>query len=254
MIPSPPAIDHVVLLVRDLERATTAMEMAGYEILQRADRAEKPGSSFRFVSFPDGSYILLNAFSDEAAKKHRLGPILDEREGWGDWSVVVGDLDAAIHRARAAGIVLGPENKVANTLSTGEPWGLRLLQSGRGSGGDPSLPFLVQDVEGRSARIPGPTRQPSGATAISGLRIASDTPLESAGRLAVLVGLEAPTLPELRIGTTTVAFVATDPSASGTARLGGPVGITVTGTAGATHLGAWPFPAMALDNSMEPQQ
>lgn len=241
MPPSHPfAIDHVVLLVHDLDAATERMREAGFAVARRADKAEKPGSTFRFVSFADGSYILLNAFSEEAMRAHRLGPLLREREGWGDWSILVPDIDAARARAETAGIVLGSENKVANVLATGEPWGLRLLVSGRGSGGDDSLPFLVQDVEGRTARIPACGRHPCGAGGIAGVVIASDTPFESAARLALLVGLSEPLGAALTIGGQTVRFIPTDPHAMGTARLGGLVGVELSGPAGAVVLDQWP--------------
>ncbi len=234
------AIDHVVLLVRDLEAASQTMRQAGFAVTRRADKAEKPGSTFRFISFADGSYILLNAFSEEAMRAHRLGPVLREREGWGDWSILVPDMDAARARAETAGIVLGGENKVANVLATGEPWGLRLLVSGRGSGGDDSLPFLVQDVEGRSARIPACGPHPCGARSIAGVVIASDTPFESAARLALLVGLPEPLGSVLTIGAQTVRFIPTDPHAMGTARLGGLVGVELSGAESALALDQWP--------------
>lgn len=225
----PPLVDHVVLLVHDLDAGASAMEAAGFTILRRTDMVEKPGSTFRFASFPDGSYVLLNAFSADALEKHRLGPILKERQGWGDWSVVVGDLDAAIARADANAIPLGPENAVRNRLTTGETWGLRLLVSGRGSPGDAALPFLVQDVEGRDARIPGPSVHANGARGIAGVTSASDDPLGSARRLAALLGLPAPETPTLAVGEAFLRFVPKEPAGRGTSRLGGPVAVAFHG-------------------------
>ncbi len=228
--PGMPAIDHIVVLVHDLERATDELKSAGFTVLQRADRAEKPGSRFRFVSFRDGSYLLLNAFSPEAMASHRLGPLLHEKQGWGDWSVVVPDLDAAITRARAHGITLGPVNDVRNVLATGEEWGLRLLVSGRGSKGDPALPFIVQDTQGREARIPGPADNANGARGIADLTIAAEDPLGTAGRLAALIDLPAPDTPTLTLaGDVTLRFVPTRPTARGTARIGGPVAVSFRG-------------------------
>lgn len=240
-MPQTPMIDHVVLLVHDLDAAAARLEAAGLTVLQRADIKEKPGSRFRFVSFADGSYILLNAFSDEALKKHRLGPILSEREGWGDWSVAVADLDATIARAGAAGLPLGGENAVKNVLSTGETWGLRLLVSGRGSPGDQALPFMVQDVEGRAARIPGPSQHSGGARGIVGVTVASDDPQASARALAVLAGLPEPQETSVAVGPARIDFVPTDPAGTGTARLGGPVAVRLATAAGTTYLAEWPF-------------
>ncbi|WP_334192428.1 VOC family protein [Pararhodobacter sp.] len=241
-MPAPllPAVDHVVLLVHDLVEATSVLEGAGFTVLRRADQAEKPGSTFRFVSFADGSYILLNAFSAEAMARHRLGPVLAEREGWGDWSLCVDDLDAAIARADGAGIALGGENAVRNVLTTGEAWGLRLLVSGRGSPGDPALPFLVQDTEGRGARIPGPSVHANGASGIAGVSAAAEDPLASARRTAALAGLPAPDRPRVVLNGATLDFIPLDPGARGTARLGGPVSIHLRGLAAPLPLpGGW---------------
>lgn len=228
-IPAFPALDHVVLLVRDLEGASQAFARAGFTVQRRADVSDKPGPGFRFVSFDDGSYLLLNAFSDEAMARHRLGPLLREREGPGDWSVAVADMDGAIANAGAAGVVLGAENSVTNVLATGEAWGLRLLLVGRGSGGDDALPFLVQDVRGRAARIPAPRAHANGATGIARLDVASADPAGSARRVAGLIGLPAPDGPALAIGGATVRFVPTDPAATATARDGGPVAVALRG-------------------------
>lgn len=239
--PAMPAIDHVVILVHDLDQTSAVMTARGFTVLRRADAAEKPGSTFRFVSFADGSYLLLNAFSAEAMQKHRLGPVLAEAEGPGDWGVAVADLDASAAAGRAAGLVIGAENGVRNVLSTGEPWGLRLLVSGRGSGGDPALPFLVQDTEGRFARIPGPVDHANGATGIIGMTVAAEDPMASATALARLLGQKTPATPNLDLGKAAVAFIAPDPATPGTARMGGPVSITLsTATGTPITLRGWP--------------
>lgn len=249
-----PFVDHVVLLVHDLEQAAADMEAAGFTVLQRADTAEKPGSTFRFVSFADGSYVLLNAFSDENLEKHRLGPLLKARQGWADWSFVVDDLDAAIARAEAAAIPLGPLNAVKNTLATGEAWGLRLLVSGRGSPGDVALPFLVEDVEGRHARIPGPSSHANGASGIAEVTIASDNPVGSARRLAILLDLPLPEDPALVAGNTTLRFVPKDLAGRGTAQLGGPVAVAFHGLERKITIGDWEVARLAPVTHIQPTQ
>lgn len=239
--PAFPAIDHVVILVHDLEQASAALEAQGFRVLRRADSAEKPGSSFRFVSFDDGSYLLLNAFSSEALQRHRLGPVLSEAEGLGDWGIAVDDLDKAAAAGTASGVALGAEHAVRNILATGEAWGLRLLVAGRGSSGDPALPFLVQDTEGRAARIPGPVAHANGATGITAMTVASANPLASAVALSRLLALPAPDSPRLQIGQASVDFVPTNPEASGTRRMGGPVSVTLSAASGsALTLEKWP--------------
>lgn len=238
--PPLPAIDHIVILVNDLDHASAALIARGFTVLSRADAQDKPGSTFRFVSFGDGSYLLLNAFSAEAMRKHRLAPVLADAEGPGDWGVAVPDLDAASAAGQGAGLTLGAEHAVRNVLSTGEPWGLRLLVAGRGSGGDAALPFLVQDTEGRAARIPGPVPHANGAIGITGLTVAADDPLASAVALARLLALPAPSAPQMQVGTATLSFVPTDPVRRGTARMGGPVTVTLSTAAGPMVIDDWP--------------
>lgn len=234
-----PAIDHIVALVHDLDRATQDMQSAGFTVLSRADRAEKPGSRFRFTSFEDDSYILLNAFSPEAMASHRLGSLLRESQGWGDWSIVVPSLDAVMARAKAEGITLGSVNEVKNVLATGESWGLRLLVSGRGSNGDPALPFIVEDTQGRRARIPGPSAHANGARGIAGVTVAADNPLATARRLAALLDLAAPASPTLALGNVTLRFVPTRADALGTARMGGPVAVSFHGLDADISIADW---------------
>lgn len=236
-----PAVDHIVLHVNDLDVAAVQLADFGLTVVKRDDAEEKPGSTFRFISFADGSYILLNALSPEARTKHRLGPILAEREGFGDWSITVADLDAAKARGSDAGLLFGPESEVRNVLLNGVPWALRLLVSGRGNAGsDPALPFLVQDLHGRAARIPSPSNHACGATGIIGLTIAATSPQGSAAALSLLLDLPRPKPQKLTVVNVQIEVIPTDSAGRGTARLGGPVVLTLSGTSAPIMLGDWP--------------
>ena len=182
-----PQVDHIVHLVNDLDKACADFASLGFTVQERAD-TKHGGTSFRFVCFADGSYILLTAYaSKEAAASHRLGNILAEGEGIADYSFVVPDLEAAIARGRAAGATLGKINDVNNVVQSGAQWGLRLLVSGRGSGGDEALPFLVQDVAGRDIRIPPAVPHANGATGIAALTVGAADPVATAKILGALL-------------------------------------------------------------------
>jgi hypothetical protein len=217
-----PRIDHVILHVHDLAAASRDMAAAGFVVQRRADRASKGGASYRFVTFADGSYILLTAFTPAGASAHRLSAILAEGEGWAEYGVVVPNLDAAIAAGRDAGIVLGAVHDVRNVVASGDAWALRLLVAGRGAGGDDALPFLVEDVTGRAARIPPPVDHPNGARGIAGLTVASADPGRTARALAALTGAEiTPATGGLAMDGASLRFIATDAAGTGTARLGG---------------------------------
>ncbi len=165
--------DHIVLLVRDLDQATKDFEALGFTVLERADTSH--GSTvFRFISFADGSYILLTAFtSEEGMKGHRLGSVLEAGEGWADYSFVVPSAGAAAQALGQAGFPVKGPVKVENVLAGGEAWGLDLLMTGRGAGGDNALPFLVTDNQGRGHRIPGPSDHANGANGIRSVTVST---------------------------------------------------------------------------------
>jgi catechol 2,3-dioxygenase-like lactoylglutathione lyase family enzyme len=193
--------DHMVLLVHDLEEAVKDFRSLGFTVLERADTSH--GSTvFRFVSFEDGSYILLTAFTSKAgADAHRLGPVLASGEGWADYSFLVPDAAAVGERLKAAAMPVRGPVEVSNVLAGGERWSLDLLMTGRGAGGDVALPFLVSDNEGRRHRIPGPSRHANGAKGIRGVRLSGSDPQTVAATLEAIGGtVQAAEGPATRIG------------------------------------------------------
>ncbi len=168
--------DHLVLLVRDLDKASVDFKKLGFVVLERDDTSH--GSTrFRFVSFDDGAYILLTAFSSDAAMAaHRLGPVLAAGEGWADYSFLVDDAHAAGRMLEAAGMSVAGPVEVANTVAGGHKWALDLLMAGRGAGGDVALPFLVSNRQGVEHRIPGPSTHANGANGVTGVKVVSTDP------------------------------------------------------------------------------
>ena len=182
--------DHFVLLVNDLDAAAADFAAMGFSILERAD-TEHGKTEFKFVCFDDGSYILLTAFtSAEAQASHRLGGVLEAGEGWADWSFTVPSSQATAEALSAAGLPNRGPVPVSNVIADGSRWALELLMCGRGAEGDVSLPFVVSDVEGRSARIPAPVPHANGATGLVGLTISTADAAIVGKTLAALGGTE----------------------------------------------------------------
>lgn len=184
----PVAIDHLLVVVHDLEAAVRDFQALGFTIQQRDDSIE--GSMInRFICFADGSYILLSAFAQpEQAKQHRLAPFLARGEGWADYSFVVDDVAGVAHSLENAGLSMRGPIRVANTLASGEEWSLDLLLTGVGAQGDGALPFLVEDKEGRDKRIPIPVPHENGASGIVGLRLAVRSAQSVADSLETMLG------------------------------------------------------------------
>jgi hypothetical protein len=220
-----PRVDHLILLVEDLDRASADIAALGFTVQERADT--KHGTTrFRFVTFEDGSYILITAFtSREAAAGHRLGPVLAEGEGWADYSFAVADLDEAAARATTGGTVLGSVHDVRNVVASGKEWALRLLVAGHGASGDDALPFLIQDVVGRDVRIPAAVPHANGAIGVAEIRVSAPDPAATASRLAALVGVSVATAADggfsLHVGSCTVTVLPHRPGGPGARRTGG---------------------------------
>ncbi|MCB1387603.1 MAG: VOC family protein [Rhodobacteraceae bacterium] len=183
----PIPFDHFVLLVQDLDQAARDFAALGFTVQTRAD-TEHGKAEYRFICFDDGSYLLLTAFtSPEAQATHRLGEVLAVGEGWADWSFTVPDAKAAAAALAAAGLPTRGPVAVSNVIADGSKWALELLMCGRGCGGDVCLPFVVSDVEGRSARIPAPKPHANGATGLVGLSL-STADATTVGRTLALLG------------------------------------------------------------------
>lgn len=222
-----PAPDHVLLLVHDLDSAAATLTAAGFSVQTRADREVKGGSTYRFVTFDDGSYVLLTAFTPEGAAAHRLASVIRDGEGWADYSFCVASVDRAAQAATAAGMTMGPVHAVTNQVASGAEWGLRLLVAGRGANGDDALPFLVEDTVNRHVRIPAPVPHANGATGIAGITVAAADPAATLARLAVLLGQSAaPGATAADLGGVRVTAVPTVAGAPGTAGQGGLVAVT----------------------------
>ncbi len=180
--------DHFVLLVDDLDAAARDFAALGFTVLDRADTSHGT-TIFKFVSFADGAYILLTAFTSEAGRAaHRLGPVMDAGEGWADYSFVVPDTHAAGAALTAAGYPTRGPVSVSNVLAGGEKWALDLLMTGRGAKGDVALPFLISDVEGRAHRIPGPSQHANGANGIASVTVSTANPRRVADTLVAIGG------------------------------------------------------------------
>jgi catechol 2,3-dioxygenase-like lactoylglutathione lyase family enzyme len=181
-------LDHLIVLVNDMDKAVADYTALGFTIQNRED--SQHGSAVnRFICLDDGSYILLTAFPDpEVLEKQRLGALLAAGEGWGDYSFVVSSVDEHAQKMAVFGAkTLGPID-VGNTLVDGARWGLKLLLAGRGAGGDDALPFLVEDVNGREFRIPAPVPHSNGAKGVARLIISSPKARETAKVMAELLG------------------------------------------------------------------
>jgi glyoxalase-like protein len=197
-------LDHLVVLVRDLDRATRDYEDLGFAVTPGGEHADGLTHN-ALIPFHDGSYLELVAFLDPDDPRDNVWgwrPFLSSSGGLIDYCVASDDLGAEAHRLEDLGFVVDGPAEGGRRAPDGVEirWRVaRIRQDGR------ILPFLIEDLTPRSSRVPSgpPADHPNGATGISRLEIAAPDAEGAARSLAVLIGA-----PDLRLGACTLSPVA----------------------------------------------
>ncbi len=176
-------VDHLVILVGNLERAMADYRDLGFAVVVGGEHAD--GSTHNaLVSFADGAYLELIAFRAEAPQ-HAWWRHVAVGEGLIDYALLPGDTAADVGAARARGLeVAGPYAGGRN-----RPDGVRLeWQTARPA--SPELPFFCGDVTPRQLRVPGPETwdHANGVRGLARVSVAVRDLDASAGRYAALLG------------------------------------------------------------------
>jgi hypothetical protein len=142
-------IDHVVVLVRDLDSASAEWRNMGFTVT--------PGGVHigglthnALVCFRDGSYIELIAFRSAAVDSHHWARF---RGFWGpiDFALATPDATEFVAELKARGLDYGPVYDGGRL----RPDGVQLRWRGATPvRQDAGLPFLIQDVTPRELRVP----------------------------------------------------------------------------------------------------
>ena len=191
-------LDHLVVLIRDLDRAIRDYENLGFVVAPGGEHADGLTRN-ALIPFKDGSYLELVAFVDpEDSRDNVWGwrPFLSSGGGLIDYCVASDDLRADARRLEDLRFAVNGPDDGGRRLPDGAEirWrSARIHQDGR------VLPFLIEDLTPRSSRVPAgpPADHPNGATGISRLEIATPDPEGAARSLAALIG--TPSEP-LRLG------------------------------------------------------
>lgn len=179
-------LDHVVILVRDLDAAVRDYTALGFTVMPGGEHAD--GASHNaLVSFADGSYMELIAFRGAVPKEH---PFYREgvEEGLITYALLPGNIERTVQEARERGLGM-TQPRSGGRL---RPDGVRLeWQTSQPPTRD--LPFLCYDVTPRELRVPGGKAQKhrNGVVGIQSLGIAVEDVGESKKRYAALLGPEA---------------------------------------------------------------
>ena len=182
-------LDHLVILVRDLDRAVRGYEELGFTVTPGGEHADGLTRN-ALIPFEDGSYFELVAFLDPEDPRDNVWgwrALLPSGGGLIDYCAASDDLRADARRLEERGLGVDGPTDGGRRLpdGTGIRWRVaRIRQNGR------LLPFLIEDVTPRSVRVPGgpAAEHPNGATGISRLEVAADEAEEAARDLAALIG------------------------------------------------------------------
>ena len=160
-------IDHLVIVVKDLQQAARDYEQLGFTVVPGG--RHPVGSHNVLISFSDGSYLEIIAFYREAPD-HRWWQPLQQGERLVDFCMQTNDLAGDTCKLREAGVAINDPVPWSRTRPDGYElkWVLSLAQ-GRHRG---VAPFLIEDTTPRQERIPQTFLHKNGTTGIGNLIVA----------------------------------------------------------------------------------
>ncbi len=190
----PTRLDHLVILVRDLEEAIVDYGRLGFRVTPGGEHADGLTRN-ALVPFRDGTYLELVAF---------VGPEDGRDNVWGwrgflpggglvDYCAASEGLRADVERLRGLGFGVEDLGEGGRRLPDGQEIRWRsagIRQEGR------VLPFLIEDLTLRERRVPGgpAADHPNGATGISRLEISTPDPGKASRDLDLLIDAPSETL------------------------------------------------------------
>ena len=201
-------LDHLVILVRDLDRAIRGYEALGFAVTPGGEHADGLTRN-ALIPFKDGSYLELVAFVDPEDSRDNVWGwrrFLSSGGGLIDYCAASDDLAADVRRLGERDFAVdGPADGGRRLPDGGEiRWFIaRIRQEGR------LLPFLIEDLTPRNLRVPGGSsaEHPNGALGIRNLEIAAPDAQGVLRALATLTGSSGGPGTSLRLGSCLLSVV-----------------------------------------------
>jgi catechol 2,3-dioxygenase-like lactoylglutathione lyase family enzyme len=176
-------LDHVVILVRDLDQAVRDYTALGFTVVPGGEHADGKSRN-ALVAFADGAYLELIAFMGAVPQEHpfyRTG--VDQ--GLITYALLPDEIQQTVQEAQARGLAMSAPRSGGRL----RPDGVRLdWQTSQPPTRD--LPFLCYDVTPRDLRVPGGDahNHANGAVGIQRLGIGVEDIKESKKRYSALLG------------------------------------------------------------------
>jgi hypothetical protein len=171
----PTMIDHVVVVVRDLDAASADAARAGFTVTPGGEHAS--GVTYNaLIPFVDGSYVELIAFREpdqrQESQPHKWWPRLWKGEGLVDFALLSPDLATEAEEITRRGLSVPAPLENGRLRPDGERLAWRAVQT-QETVGESGLPFIIEDVTPRSLRVATDeaTTHRNGATGIAGVTV-----------------------------------------------------------------------------------
>jgi catechol 2,3-dioxygenase-like lactoylglutathione lyase family enzyme len=161
-------IDHVVIVVADLDRAIASFEALGFTVV-RGGRHTGLGTHNALIAFADGAYFELIAFRVPAST-HRWFAAVSNGGGLTDFCMQTGDLDADAAIFKRAGTAVSEPFAMERERPDGYMLKWVLAVAEPPSAG--AVPFLIRDITPRDERVPRARAHRNGAAGIRTLTVA----------------------------------------------------------------------------------
>jgi catechol 2,3-dioxygenase-like lactoylglutathione lyase family enzyme len=224
-------LDHLVILVSDLDRAAADYERLGFVVTPGGEHADGLTRN-ALIPFEDGSYFELVSFLDPEDPTDNVWGWRGflPREGLIDYCVASDDLESDVRKLESLGFGMDGPDDGGRRLPDGVEirWrSARMRQDGR------LLPFLIEDLTPRELRVPGgpATEHPNGATGIARLEISALDVEEAAASLVTLVDTPEGTGASVRLGACLLSPVETEKVDA----TPGPLAVELVGEAGSSQ-------------------
>jgi hypothetical protein len=203
-------LDHLVILVRDLDVAAADYERLGFVVTPGGEHADGLTHN-ALIPFEDGSYFELVAFLDPEDTRDNVWGWREflPHEGLIDYCVGSDDLESDVSRLESLGFEVNGTDDGGRRLPDGADIRWR---SARIHQEDRLLPFLIEDMTPRDLRVPGgpAAEHPNGASGISRLEIATPDAEEAASSLAALAGTRDDAGDDVRLGACSLSPIAAE--------------------------------------------
>lgn len=181
-----PGLDHVVVVVPDLDDAIAAFERAGFLIATRG-RHEKGGAENALIPLADGCSLELFSFFEERPE-HSLWPVYARGGGLGQFWLCTDEIERDAARLRSLGAPLGPVRKGARRRDDGYEvvFEISTVRADEGF----FAPCLIQDVTPKSERLPAALDHPNGVVGVDSLTIVLEDASDAMSFYSGLTGSE----------------------------------------------------------------